>query len=81
MIRLKRLGISVMAGSAVTALPWLLSKVDALWPLYLLTYPGAFVAWEVSGDIYHYSRTILALANVAIYTLFVYGCWALRSEK
>jgi hypothetical protein len=81
MTRLRRLGISVMAGSVVTALPWIFSKIAALWFLFLLKYPGAFVAWEISGDIYNYNHLILVFANVAFYSSIVYACWALRTPE
>lgn len=78
---IKRLSISVAAGAAITSLPWLLSRVDALWPTFFLTYPGAFVAWEISGDIHNYNHAILVVANIAFYSLFVYCCWIYFTAK
>ncbi len=81
---LTRLGWGLLVGVAVTALPWIVSRLDikALSPINFLDTPGIFVALIFSGwNVHTYDPSLLFGANVAIYAGLVYLLLSMRARR
>jgi len=68
----------------VTALPWLVSKLDIewLWPIDFLELPGGMVAIILSGgNIHNYNLTVLLAANVVLYAGLIYKLLSVREKR
>jgi hypothetical protein len=78
----KRLAIGLLVGTAITAVPWLVSKLDyeGLWPINFLLLPGTIVGMIGSGGNVHLiSLYVLNTSNVIAYALLTY--WLLSRKR
>jgi hypothetical protein len=77
---MKRLIVGLIAGCAITSLPWLARNHEGLRIINFVDLPGGIVAVLFSGgNIHNYSLTVLLVANVAFYAWVTYLC--LRPKK
>ena len=64
-----------LAGGAITALPWIVSKLgyEALWPVNFVMLPGGIVALILNGgNVHTYSLKVVIAANVILYSAGTY---------
>jgi hypothetical protein len=81
---LMRLGWGLLVGVVVSALPWIVSKLDIgfLSSISFLDMPGLFVALIFSGwNVHTYDPSLLFGANVAIYAGLVYLLLVMRDRR
>jgi hypothetical protein len=79
-----RLGWGLLVGVAVSALPWIVSRLDIsfLSPVTFLDMPGVFVALIFSGwNVHTYDPSLLFGANVVIYAGLVYLLLSMRTRR
>jgi hypothetical protein len=79
---IRRWFIGLLVGSAITSLPWLVSKLDfeALWPINLVMIPGILVAIVSAGNVHTYNELVLLIANTAFYAAGTYLVLRLRHK-
>jgi len=76
--------MGLLAGAAITSLPWLINKLDndALLPINFLLAPGGIVAVIFGGgNIHAFSLKVLFAANVIIYAALVYMILSMRQKR
>jgi hypothetical protein len=73
---IKRVCLALLGGSAVTTIPWAVSKLnyEQLWPVNLLEFPGAIVALVLYGNVHTISLTTVHLANVLLFAWAIFVC-------
>jgi hypothetical protein len=70
-----RLIVGIMAGCAITSLPWLARNHESLRFLNFVDLPGGIIAVLLAGgNIHNYSLTVLLVANVGFYTAITHLC-------
>jgi hypothetical protein len=81
---LMRLGWGLLVGMVVSALPWLVSKLDIgfLSSISFLDMPGFFVALIFIGwNVHTYDPSLVFGANAAIYAGLVYLLLMIRARR
>jgi hypothetical protein len=71
---LGRVACAAIIGSAITSLPWLVSKadVDWLWGVDLLLMPGMVVGLAISRNVHTYSLPVVLVASGVSYSWLAY---------
>jgi|HubBroStandDraft_2_1064218.scaffolds.fasta_scaffold2218826_1 hypothetical protein len=65
---------AAIIGSAITALPWLVSiaDIDGLWGVDVVLMPGMIVGLVISRNVHDYSLPVVLTVSAAFYTWLAY---------
>jgi hypothetical protein len=72
---MRRLIVGIIAGFAITSLPWLARNHESLRFINFLDLPGGIIAVLLAGgNVHNYSLAVLLAANVGFYASVKYLC-------